>query len=194
VDVQAIAAELGLSRMSVYRWFGSREDLIGAVLLGQFMAMFDRAEARADGRGAELVLGTLDRVNRRLAANTAFCRFLEQEPGAALRVVTSSAGPVHSRVVDAVRGLIEREVREHGYQAPVQPPAALAYALVRLSEAFLYNDATAGIRGEVDRLREVQAALLGIAARDRVLDETAQPIGESTGGRRDEDLRGGRAG
>jgi AcrR family transcriptional regulator len=29
VDVQAIAAELGLGRTTIYRWFGSREELIG---------------------------------------------------------------------------------------------------------------------------------------------------------------------
>jgi hypothetical protein len=39
--------------------------------------------------------------------------------------------------------------------------SALAYAIVRLGEAFLYNDTVAGIRGDVDRLREVEAALLG---------------------------------
>ncbi len=33
VDVQAIAAELGLSRATIYRWFGSRENLIGEVLV-----------------------------------------------------------------------------------------------------------------------------------------------------------------
>jgi hypothetical protein len=36
-------------------------------------------------------------------------------------------------------------------------------AIVRLAESFLYNDAIFGIRGEVERLREVQAALLGVS-------------------------------
>ena len=39
-----------------------------------------------------------------------------------------------------------------------------AYAIVRLAEAFLFNDATAGLRGDVDRLREIEAALLGLPA------------------------------
>jgi hypothetical protein len=38
---------------------------------------------------------------------------------------------------------------------------------VRLAEAFLFNDASAGMRGDVDRLREVKAAILGVtSARD----------------------------
>jgi AcrR family transcriptional regulator len=32
VDVQAIAGELGLGRSTIYRWFGSREELIGEVV------------------------------------------------------------------------------------------------------------------------------------------------------------------
>ena len=40
-------------------------------------------------------------------------------------------------------------------------------AIVRLAESFLFNDAAAGIRGDVDRLRDVEAAILGISAPDR---------------------------
>ena len=47
------------------------------------------------------------------------------------------------------------------YEPPVEP-STLGYAIVRIAEAFLYNDAAAGMRGDVDRLREVQGALLGI--------------------------------
>src|SRR5256885_1556822 len=32
VDVQAIAGELGLGRTTIYRWFGSRDELLGEVL------------------------------------------------------------------------------------------------------------------------------------------------------------------
>jgi AcrR family transcriptional regulator len=180
VDVRAIAAELTLSRMSVYRWFGSREQLLGEILLAEFDAIFDRARARAAtaAHGGELVLATIDAVNRALASNDAFRGFWEQEPATALRVITSSAGAVHPPVVDAVRTLIEREITEHHYQPPVAP-APLAYALVRLSEAFLYSDATAGIRGDVDRLREVQAALLGIRSTPRA--KTSRAATTTTG-------------
>jgi AcrR family transcriptional regulator len=45
VDVQAIAAELGLGRTTIYRWFGSREGLIGDVLVSVTKPLL--AEARA---------------------------------------------------------------------------------------------------------------------------------------------------
>jgi hypothetical protein len=42
--------------------------------------------------------------------------------------------------------------------------STLGYAIVRLAEAFPFNDAAAGMRGDVDRLRDVEAALLGVTS------------------------------
>jgi AcrR family transcriptional regulator len=163
IDVQAIAAELGLGRSTIYRWFGSREGLIGEVLVRAADSLLDAARAEARGRGAEALLDTFDRMNRSLAAAPALRQFLEQEQSAALRIITSSAGVVQPHFVERVTALIEDEVRAGAFEAPVEP-ATLGYAIVRLAEAFLYNDAAIGIRGEVERLREVEAALLGLAA------------------------------
>ena len=60
-----------------------------------------------------------------------------------------------------VEALIREQVAAKRYDPPADPET-LAYAIVRLAEAFLYNDAAIGIRGDHARLREVQAALLGI--------------------------------
>ena len=59
--------------------------------------------------------------------------------------------------------LITEEVEAGTYEPPVEP-AILGYAIVKLAQAFLFNDTIAGIRGDVDRLREVEAALLGVPA------------------------------
>ena len=77
-------------------------------------------------------------------------------------MLTSSGGYVQPRAVECVRELIENEVVAGAY-APPTDPAALAYAIVRLAEAFLYNDVAIGIRGDWQRLRQVEAALLGVA-------------------------------
>ena len=81
-----------------------------------------------------------------------------------MRMLTSSAGVVEPRAVACVQAMIEDEMAAGRYEPPADP-ATLAYALVRLRQAFLYNDAAVGIRGDHERLREVQAALLGDRAR-----------------------------
>jgi AcrR family transcriptional regulator len=161
VDVRAITAELGLGRSTVYRWFGSREGLIGEVLIRAGDPLLDAARAEAVGSGAVALLDTFDRMNRSLAAAPALRQFLEQEQATALRIITSSAGVVQRHWVSRITALIEDEVRAGAYEPPVEP-ATLGYAIVRLAEAFLYNDAAVGIRGDVERLREVEAALLGV--------------------------------
>ena len=164
VDVRAIAAELGLGRSTIYRWFGSREGLIGEVLIRAADPLLDAARAEARGRGATALLDTFERMNRSLAEAPALRQFLEQEQASALRIITSSAGVVQPHFVKRVTALIEDEVRAGAFDSPVEP-SALGYAIVRLAEAFLYNDAAIGIRGEVERLNEVEAALLGVAQR-----------------------------
>jgi AcrR family transcriptional regulator len=157
IDVQAIAAQLGLGRATIYRWFGSREELIGLVLMLAAEPLLEQAR----GRGAAALLDTFDRLNRSLAAAPALRRFVEVERDAALRIITSGAGIVQPRIVDLFAEVIEDEARAARYEPPVET-ATLAYAIVKLAEASLFSDAVAGVRGDVDRLREFEAALLGV--------------------------------
>jgi AcrR family transcriptional regulator len=166
VDVQAIAAELGVGRTTVYRWFGSREGLIGEVLALAARPLIEEARAGARGRGGAMLLDTFDRLNRMLVAAPALRTFVEQERDTALRVITSSAGVTQTRMVEWIAALIEEEERAGRYEPPVDA-GTLAYAIVRLAEAFLFNDAVQGVAGDVDRLRDVEAALLGVHKKNR---------------------------
>jgi AcrR family transcriptional regulator len=161
LDVSAIAAELGLARATLYRWFGSRNGLLGEMIARDAEEYFRRVRARVKGGGGRALLETFDQINRGLTRSFALRRFLEQEREAALRTLTSSGGIVEPRSVAVIADLIEDEVRRGAYDPPVDVPT-LAYAIVGLANAFLYNDAVAGIRGDVDRLHDVEAALLGV--------------------------------
>jgi AcrR family transcriptional regulator len=161
IDVQAIAAELGLGRTTIYRWFGSREGLIGEVVFRAAEPLIEAARGGARGRGGPALLDTFDRLNRSFAEASALRQFVEQEREVALRILTSSAGNFQPRMVARITALIEDEVRAGAYDPPVEP-ATLGYAIVRLAEAFLFTDA--GMRSDVDRLREVEAAILGVAS------------------------------
>jgi AcrR family transcriptional regulator len=161
VDLTLLASELGLGRATIYRWFGSREALLGEVIARELEQLLADSRRRVRRRGAVGLLAVFDHVNRRLATATALRRLLEQEQAAALRLLTSSTGIVQPRAVAGVEALIGAEVSAGRYTPPADP-STLAYAIVRLAEAFLYNDAAAGIRGDHKRLREVEAALLGV--------------------------------
>lgn len=166
VDVQALASELGVGRTTIYRWFGSREGLLGEILFHASEPLLDAARAAAEGSGGPALLDTFDRFNRGLAGSRALGQFVERERDAALRVITSGAGYLQPHMVRRIAGLIQDEVDAGRYDPPVDPET-LGYAIVRLAEAFLFNDAAAGMRGDVDRLRDVEAAILGVPAERR---------------------------
>lgn len=159
VDLTVVARRLGLSRATIYRWFGSRDRVLGEVIATQLEQLIASKRRAVRRRGAQGLLEVFDQINRSLSRASALRTLLEQEPGTAMQLLTSGAGVVHPRAVSTVEALIVAEVSAGRYKPPADP-ATLAYAIVRLAEAFLYNDA--GIRGDHERLREVQAALLGV--------------------------------
>lgn len=162
VDVKAIAVDLGLARATMHRWFGTREALIGEALATLAEQRLLAARRATPGTGATALLDSFDRFNRELAATRGLQIWLSQEQERALRLLTSSGGIIQPRVVAAVERLIRAEI-DAGAFIPAAAPSGLAYAIVRLAESFIYNDAIFGIRGDVERLREVQAALLGVS-------------------------------
>src|SRR3954451_20338470 len=92
IDVQAIAGELGLGRATIYRWFGTREELIGEVLVRAAEPLLTEARAKARGKGGDALLDTFDRFNRSLAEAPALPAVLAQESEDAARIVTCAAG------------------------------------------------------------------------------------------------------
>jgi AcrR family transcriptional regulator len=161
VDLTIVARDLGLGRATNYRWFGSREQLISTVIANESEALITRHRREVRRRGVQGLLEVFDRINRSLARSTPLRRYVEQEGASALRLLTSSTGAVQRKGVDMITQMIEAEAAAGRYEPPADPET-LAYAIVRLCEAFLYNDAAFGIRGDHERLREVEAALLGV--------------------------------
>jgi AcrR family transcriptional regulator len=174
VDLTVVARDLGLGRATIYRWFGSREHLLGRVIADELEALVNRKRREVRRRGGRGLLEVFDRINRSLAHSTALRRFLEQERAGAMRLLTSGTGVVQPRAVACVTALISAEVVAGRYD-PAAEAETLAYAIVRLAEAFLYNDAVTGIRGDHARLREVEAALLGVPPGPRPRRRRSEP-------------------
>lgn len=160
IDVQAIARELGLARATMHRWFRTRELLLGEVMAEVGEERIAVLRARVGGHGAQALLDSFDAFNRELAAADGLRALLVSEHDLALRILTSGTGVVQPRMVAAVERVIEAEMRS-GFRTSLEPDV-LAYAIVRLAEAFLYNDAVAGFTADTERLRQVEAALLGL--------------------------------
>jgi AcrR family transcriptional regulator len=160
VDMRALAAQLGVSRPTLYRWTGPREQLISDVLWALSEDLFQRAKddhPRHDG--ARRLLAIYRQHLGALVAAEPLHAFLRQETHVALRVLTSPDGGVQRRVVSSLADLY-REEQQAGSFKPRVDPDSLAYAVVRLTESFIYNDALATVEPAVDRAAEIVALLL----------------------------------
>ena len=80
IDLTLLASELGLGRATIYRWFGSREAVLGEVIARELEAPLAVSRRRVRRRGAVGLLAVFDHVNRRLATATALHRLLEEDP------------------------------------------------------------------------------------------------------------------
>jgi AcrR family transcriptional regulator len=160
VDMQALAAELGVSRATLYRWTGPREQLLADVLWSLSDEIFEQAKAdHPEHTGPGRLLAIFRQHVGALVQARPLHVFLQQETHAALRVLTSPHGGVQPRTVWRLAELY-REEHEAGSFQPKADIGTLAYAVVRVTEGFIYNDAIATVQPEVDRAASVVALLL----------------------------------
>jgi AcrR family transcriptional regulator len=157
LDMQALAAELGIARATLYRWTGDREALLADVVWAQSELLLD-ASRTLPGTGAEHLAARADAFMAVIAASMPVRRFLEVDREVAIRVLTRSGTGAHDRSVARLVVEIEREVAR-GYVPRLAPPT-LAEAIVRIVEGYLYGDLLAGYEPNVRGAGEVIRALL----------------------------------
>jgi len=167
VDMLALAAELGVSRATIYRWTGHRERLLADILWSLSDEVFEQAKAdHLEHTGAERLLAIFRQHVGVLVEAQPLHTFLREETRAALRILTSREGGVQSRTVEKLAGLY-REEQKSGAFTPRTDVGTLAYAVVRVTEGFIYSDAIVGGAEvitvepeEIDRAAEIVALLL----------------------------------
>ena len=139
VEMRTLSSTLGIGRSTLYRWFGDRDRLIGEMIWHRTRRALDRAEASTEASGGERIAQIANQFNHQVTAFEPLGRFLQNEPEAALRVLTTKKGGVQPKVVDFFARLI-REERAAGHLPSDVDATALAYAIVRIGEGFLYAD------------------------------------------------------
>jgi len=161
VDMGALAAELGISRATLYTWVGSKERLLGEVIWSFAEAGVRQAREAASGSGAEYVVDVVSRFTRLNASFEPLRVFISQDPELALRLLTSKKGPVQERMMAVARELLTEQI-EAGRLQPALDLPTLSYLMVRVSESFLYSDLITGSEPDVEKADQVIRLLLGI--------------------------------
>jgi AcrR family transcriptional regulator len=168
LDTRTLAAEVGISRSTLFRRVGNREDLMGDALwymADRTMAAAIRDWAAAHGgavrdpAGELRCLAVMRQYREAIAGNEGFRRLLDDEPTLAIRVLTDPHGRVQPRVMAAHIELLRRDVDDGGF-VPAVSLDSLCYAIVRLGEAFLYSDVLASRAPDLAAASTLLAALV----------------------------------
>lgn len=172
LDIAVLGAELGVSRATAYRWAGNTEELTGAVIASLAEATFHRALREAEGTGVDRLIDA-NRRGLEYIASGPYREWLSREdPEKALRIVASKHGPAQARTIRLWEELLTEEAGRGNIELPVDPHA-MAYAIVRVSESFLYADLIAGETPDIESCVEILRLLLGHGQRHQAADRVA---------------------
>ena len=143
VNMSALASQLGVNRVTLYRWVGSREQLLVEVVwsLGaQTLANVDRA-VRA--KGTERIVQVITRFLEEVISNQGLGRWVAEEGELAIRLLTRHDTDFQPRLVAAIEELLREESDAGRLDLPVSLHEA-AYVIVRLIESCTYLDFITG--------------------------------------------------
>jgi hypothetical protein len=165
VDMQALARALTVDRATLYRWVGSRDQLLSEILWSLMDPTITRLRtdhchsgppvAPGQSPAAAVITGTV----RAVIANPGMQRFLDREGDLALRLLTTKASDFESRLIGLIGGLV-REEAAAGRLHPSVPLDDLPYVLVRIMESYVYLGLITGEHPDPDRAARVINALL----------------------------------
>jgi AcrR family transcriptional regulator len=159
VDMSSLASEMGVNRVTLYRWVGSREKLLVEVLWSLAAPTLERERARTRKRGAPRVVQIISRFIAAVLANPGMSRFLAEEGELAMRLLTWRDAGFQPRLIDAVEELLRGEAARGALDLPVDLHD-VAYTIVRIIESYVYLDRITGEEPDAARAESILGLLL----------------------------------
>ena len=159
IDMGGLAAELGISRATLYNWVGDRDRLTAEVMWSLAERTIAQGREQATGTGPAYISSVIAHYMHALAGFEPTRRFLERDPEYALRVLTGTRTPFQRRMISLNRELIEEQVMGAGYEPPLDPET-LAYLLVRIGESFIFNNIITGSEPDLEKAIAASRVLL----------------------------------
>jgi AcrR family transcriptional regulator len=167
LDMQSLARRLGVGRATLYRRAGNREDLLDEVIWWRARRVVAVQLAVTSGlSGASRIGAVVGGVLRGIEADRPLRAFIESDPDTAMRILTGRRSVTAAGVTATLERLIDLERSRGCFDAELDT-SALAYAIMRISEGFLYADVLASRAPDSARAVTVIRALLAGLDRTR---------------------------
>jgi AcrR family transcriptional regulator len=159
IDMSALADELGVNRVTLYRWVGSRDQLLVEVIWSLGRRTLDLIDAEVRDTGGERVVQIVTRFLAAVIGNPGMQRWLAEEGEHAMRLLTRHETDFQPRLIGAIHELLAEESEAGRLELPVDL-REVAYVIVRLIESYTYLDLITGERPDAGRAEPVLRMLL----------------------------------
>jgi AcrR family transcriptional regulator len=168
LDMQVLARTLGMSRATLYRRAGNRDQLYSAVIWWHSRhALVDALRQTAGLRGVTRAVEVARQLLEVTDRSTPLRLFLEADPEPALRVLTGPHGGIQERYLDCFERLFDLETSRGNLSFNLDL-ASLSYAVIRIAEGFLYADVIADRKRDIGRaVTLIEGLLRGLDTSDR---------------------------
>jgi AcrR family transcriptional regulator len=171
IDMSSLAAELGISRATLYRRVGNHERLVGLVLAERTERTYRDASAGVREHGAARVLAVLERFMHAVLATEPLKRFIARDPVLYVRIATAP-GPIEQRSTELIAAMLREETGAGHLQLRV-PADVMAQAIVRIADSFMYAHLLGHEQTRIDTALEVIALLVdGVATNQHTGNES----------------------
>jgi len=159
IDMSALAQELGVNRVTLYRWVGSRDKLLVEVVWSLAAQALDFTKSQTNAHGAERIVEIVTRFLRLVIDNAGMQRWLSEEGEHAMRLLTRHDAGFQPRLIQAIERLLEEEADAGKLALPVDLEE-LAYVIVRVIESYTYLDLITGEAPDAGRAEPILRMLL----------------------------------
>jgi AcrR family transcriptional regulator len=159
LDVQALARELGISRVTLHRWVGTREQLITEVLWAATDRALSAVLARQDSGAGSVTAEVLAAWSHDVLAHPGVQQLQRDELDLFTRLTTRDGSSFQRRLIQRVRDLLARD-RAAGRLTIDLDLDDLAFATVRIAETFIHTQAITGEDPDPARTGRILRALL----------------------------------
>jgi AcrR family transcriptional regulator len=159
IDMGAMAQELGVNRVTLYRWVGSREQVLVEVLWSLADATLERRDSEVRAVGAERIVQVVTRFIDDCLTNAGMKRLLGEEGERTMRLLTRRDKGFQPRLIAAIQRMLEEETQAGRMRLPVDLHD-IAYVVVRLIESYVYLDIITGEEPDARRAEPVLRLLL----------------------------------
>jgi AcrR family transcriptional regulator len=159
IDMSALADELGVNRVTLYRWVGSREQLLVEVVWSLGARTLEKVDRRVRATGAERIVRVVTRFLDDVISNEGMRRWLADEGELAMRLLTRHDTDFQPRLIDAIEDMLREEADAGRLSLPVDLHE-VAYVIVRLIESYTYLDLITGEQPDARRAEPVLRLLL----------------------------------